>query len=143
MSKCTNCEKSFRADHLKVHLGICKKTKSSVCDICHKDFAKSSLMHVHMKKHRPDKYKQCDICGKGPYSPKVLLQNHKIKYHSTKPQCKVCKKTLATNYSLMKHMKAIKHKLFNEFERQYCSIAYKPARYLAMKKAYINRINLD
>ena len=105
MSKCTMCLKSFRADNFKVHIGICKKSKSPVCDICDKVFAKSSLLHVHMKKHQPDKYKQCDICGKGPYSPKVL-QNHKIKYHSTKPQCKVCRKTLATNYSLMKHMKA-------------------------------------
>ena len=34
------------------------------------------------------------------------------------------------------------HKLFNDFERQYASIPYKPKRYLAMKKAYINRINL-
>ena len=35
------------------------------------------------------------------------------------------------------------HKLFNEFERQYCSIAYKPMRYFAMKKSYINRVNLN
>ena len=35
------------------------------------------------------------------------------------------------------------HKLFNEFERQFCTMAYKPARYLSMKKAYITRINLD
>ena len=34
------------------------------------------------------------------------------------------------------------HKLFNEFERQYCSISYRPLRYLSMKKAYFNRINL-
>ena len=34
-------------------------------------------------------------------------------------------------------------KLFNEFERQYSSIAYKPQRYLSMKKAYINRINFN
>ena len=35
------------------------------------------------------------------------------------------------------------HKMFNEFERNYCTMAYKPARYFAMEKAYINRINLD
>ena len=37
------------------------------------------------------------------------------------------------------------HKLFNEFERQYCSIPYKPMRYFLMKKAYMsmNRINVD
>ena len=34
------------------------------------------------------------------------------------------------------------HKLFNEYERQYGSIAYKPQRYLSMKKAYTNRINV-
>ena len=34
------------------------------------------------------------------------------------------------------------HKLFNEFERRFCTMGYKPARYYAMKKAYINRINL-
>ena len=34
------------------------------------------------------------------------------------------------------------HKLFNQFERQYGSTAYKPQRYLSMKKAYINRINI-
>ena len=33
------------------------------------------------------------------------------------------------------------HKLFNELERQYCSIRYKPGRYLSMKKAYVNRIS--
>ena len=32
--------------------------------------------------------------------------------------------------------------LFNEFKRQYASIAYKPQRYLSMKKAYTNRINV-
>ena len=34
------------------------------------------------------------------------------------------------------------HKLFNEYERQYGSIAYKPQRYLSMKKAYTNRVNV-
>ena len=34
------------------------------------------------------------------------------------------------------------HKLFNDFERQYASIPYKPKRDLSMKKTYINRINL-
>ena len=34
------------------------------------------------------------------------------------------------------------HKLFNEFERQFCSIPYKPLRYFSMKKEYTNRINL-
>ena len=33
------------------------------------------------------------------------------------------------------------HKLLNEFERQYCSISYKPLRYFFMKQAYMNRIN--
>ena len=35
------------------------------------------------------------------------------------------------------------HKLFNEFERQNCSIPYRPMRYFLMKKAYMNRINVD
>ena len=35
------------------------------------------------------------------------------------------------------------HKLFNEFERLCCSIPYKPMRYFLMKKAYMNRINVD
>ena len=34
------------------------------------------------------------------------------------------------------------HKLFNEYERQYGSIAFKPQRYFSMKKAYTNRINV-
>ena len=35
------------------------------------------------------------------------------------------------------------HRLFNEFERQFCSISYKPMRYFSMKKAYMNRVNVD
>ena len=35
------------------------------------------------------------------------------------------------------------HKLFNEFERQYCSVPHKPTMYFVMKKEYINRINVE
>ena len=35
------------------------------------------------------------------------------------------------------------HRLFNEFERQFCCISYKALRYLSMKKAYMNRVNVD
>ena len=35
------------------------------------------------------------------------------------------------------------HKLLNDFERHYCSTPHKPTRYFLMKKAYINRINVE
>ena len=35
------------------------------------------------------------------------------------------------------------HRLLNEFERQFSSVAFKPLKYFLMKKAYMNRVNLD
>ena len=51
-------------------------------------------------------------------------------------------KTMIFNFLSAEERGESLHKLFNEFERQYCSIPYRPLRYLSMKKAYYNRINL-
>ena len=61
--------------------------------------------------------------------------------------CTTCNKDFSNSNSLRAHKAenhslATKCKLLNEFERQYCSITYKPLKYFYMKKAYMNRINM-
>ena len=98
------------------------------CDTCKKSFSLKSNLKKHMKLHTSPKKVACPECM-------MLVGKVNLKHH-----LRICNKGMKF-LSAEEKGKSL-HKLFNEFERQYCSVPHKPTRYYLMKKEYINRINV-
>ena len=124
-----------------------------------KDCSESFTSRLDLKNHLSVNHKTCNICNK-KFECKKTLEQHEQHLHPslTPPNSDIIRKTYVLGmilpifirregWRIFKFLSAEEqgeslHKLMNEFERQYASISYKPKRYLAMKRAYVNRKKL-
>ena len=108
------------------------------CEICGRDFAKSSKLARHMQVHTKSKDFKCHLCDKR-YSRAEHLARHALSHETSeelrKPfKCEECDSRFASNYHLKRHVKQV-HDPDEAFECDICHETFKKKSKLKQHKA--------
>jgi len=92
------------------------------CDLCGKEFSRSSYLKVHQKTHvNKERTFECKTCDK-KYRQSVSLKRHQKIHEIENPfECKYCTKSFAQASILNKHIQ--KHE--NTEEKYQCTVCEK------------------
>ena len=71
---CKNCEKKFKAAHVRIHIG----KKPYKCRTCNKQFTQSGHLKVHERIHTDEKPYACKKCNKQYCEPGHLKVHERI-----------------------------------------------------------------
>lgn len=99
---CTECHLIFlKKEELETHLENHHKKKFQ-CEVCKKQFTKSSHLTRHLKIHSIEKKFSCTTCNKS-FSRQEQLNHHMSVHSGVKPHvCEICLKGKTINYIICK-----------------------------------------
>ncbi|XP_055606292.1 transcription factor grauzone-like [Uranotaenia lowii] len=133
--KCDQCPKAFinqfmLTSHLNRHLPKPRKTHQRVqCPQCDMTLANKDSLTAHIfHKHSIERTRMiCDVCGK-QFLNKPCFERH-VKIHNgidaiPKCQCHICKRVLAGEPGLKRHMKSVHAERVNTHECDVCHRQY-------------------
>ena len=141
---CPQCDKSLKANYVKMHIQITHNSAKYTCDQCGKSFKNQHQMRLHEKIHSNDKADsfKCEVCDEliPPYSS---LRRHMYRKHGGRKfnpvTCDECGKQLSDKSKLDKHKDSI-HLNKKPYQCQICKLSVSRIDNLKQHKLRVHKI---